>query len=85
MKNRNFIYIQIIGVCHHIQGMGYGGMMLKQVIAIAEDFNLPLYLETETESNVRFYERYGFKIREKMKLPLINQEMWAMVREVNED
>ncbi|MBI9032423.1 GNAT family N-acetyltransferase [bacterium] len=85
MKNRNFIYIQIIGVCHHNQGMGYGGMMLKQVIAIAEDFNLPLYLETETESNVRFYERYGFKIREKMKLPLINQEMWAMVREVNED
>ncbi len=85
MKNKSFAYLQIIGVASENQGKGHGGKLLKELTAMTDEAKLPIYLETETESNVRFYERYGFKTLEEMNLPVINQPMWAMLREVNAD
>ena len=59
--------------------------MLKELIAMTDEVKLPIYLETETESNVRFYKRFGFKTLEQMNLPAINQPMWAMIREIKDD
>jgi len=52
---------------------------------MTDEVKLPIYLETETESNVRLYERFGFKKLEQMNLPVINQPMWAMIREINDN
>ena len=82
MKNKPFAYIQIIGVAAENKGKGHGGKLLRGLIAMTDEVKLPIYLETETESNVRLYERFGFKTLEQMKLPVINQSMWAMIREV---
>jgi len=81
MKNKSFVYLQIIGVASENQGKGHGGNLLKELIAMTNEAKLPIYLETETESNVRLYERFGFDILEKMSLPVINQPMWTMLRE----
>ncbi len=81
MKNRSFIYLQIIGVSSENQGKGHGGKLLKELIDITDEVKLPIYLETETEDNVRLYERFGFKILEQMNLPVIKQPMWLMIRD----
>ena len=85
MKNMSFAYLQIIGVASENQGKGYGGKLLKELIAMTDKVKLPIYLETETESNVRLYERFGFKTLEEMDLPVINQPMWTMLREIKDD
>ncbi len=85
MKNMSFVYLQIIGVASENQGKGHGGKLLKELLAMADEAKLPVYLETETESNVRLYERFGFKTLEKMNLPVVNQPMWTMLREVKID
>jgi GNAT superfamily N-acetyltransferase len=85
MKNMSFVYLQIIGVASENQGKGHGGKLLKELLAMADEAKLPVYLETETESNVRLYERFGFKTLEEMNLPVINQPMWTMLREVEID
>gem|GEM_PF-269467 len=82
MKNKSFAYIQIIGVAAENQGKGHGGKLLRALIAMTDEVKLPIYLETETENNVHLYERFGFKTLEKMALPVINQPMWTMLREV---
>jgi len=81
MKNRAYTYINIIGVASEHQGKGYGGKMLRSMLAASDEVNLPIYLETESESNVALYERFGFSTCEQMKLPIIDQPMWAMIRE----
>jgi hypothetical protein len=84
MKNRAYAYIQIIGVASEHQGKGYGGKMLRSMLAASDEVNLPIYLETESESNVALYERFGFSTCEHMKLPIIDQPMWAMIRETRQ-
>ncbi|MBN2650826.1 MAG: GNAT family N-acetyltransferase, partial [Spirochaetales bacterium] len=83
MKNKSFAYLQIIGVALENQGKGHGGKLLKELIAVADEAKLPIYLETETERNVHLYERFGFTILEEMTLPVISQPMWIMLREVS--
>ena len=48
MKDRNFIYLMIIGVDSKHQGKGHGGKLIRALIKKSEELNLPIYLETET-------------------------------------
>jgi hypothetical protein len=55
--------------------------LLRALIAHSEQVKRPIYLETETEKNVRMYERFGFTVVKQITLPVINLPMWEMVRE----
>jgi len=55
--------------------------MLRSMLKASDEAKLPTYLETETESNVALYERFGFTTCMQMKLPIIDQPMWTMIRE----
>jgi ribosomal protein S18 acetylase RimI-like enzyme len=81
MESKPFIYLQVIGVASEFQGKGYGGKMLRELISLSEQENIPIYLDTETESNVRLYERFNFRMHTQMALPGMKQPMWAMIRE----
>ena len=81
MQGRGYIYLQIIGVAPKYQGDGYGGKMLRYLIARTEESGLPLYLETQTETNVRMYEHFGFRTVKELVLPMIEVLTWEMVRE----
>jgi len=81
MKERPFVYIQVIGVSTQHQGKGYGKQLINALIQATEKNKIPIYLDTETENNVKWYERLGFKTVEQMTLPVIDQSMWAMIRE----
>jgi len=85
MKNRSHAYLQIIGVASEDQGKGHGSKLIKELTALTDEVKIPIYLETETEVNVKIYEHFGFKVLEQMNLAVIDQPMWAMIREVNAD
>ena len=55
-------YLVGIGVEPSRQGEGIGGALLKPALDRADADGLSCYLETQTERNVRFYERHGFEV-----------------------
>jgi ribosomal protein S18 acetylase RimI-like enzyme len=81
MQGKSFIYLLVIGVASAHQGQGFGGKLLRALIEKSELTGMPLYLETETESNVSMYERYGFQVVKEIALPVIDLPMWEMTRE----
>jgi len=77
------IHLLIMGVSQEFQGKGFGGKLLRAVIEEAETERKPIYLETQKEDNVSFYEKYGFSVKKKIILPEpLNLPMWLMVRDV---
>ncbi|MBD3240057.1 MAG: GNAT family N-acetyltransferase [Chitinivibrionales bacterium] len=81
MQGTPFIYVQIVGVATALQGQGYGRRMLQAMIEKSEHDGRALYLETETERNAAMYERYGFRVLQRITLPIVELPMWEMVRE----
>ena len=80
MQGSPYMYLPMLGVAAEHQGKGVGGKLLRALIAQCEQARLPLYLETETEDNVRWYTSHGFEVIKQINLPVINLPMWEMVR-----
>jgi ribosomal protein S18 acetylase RimI-like enzyme len=55
-------YLNMLGVAPNYQGQGIGSQLLTPVLRQADCDRIPCYLETSTESAVRFYCRHGFEI-----------------------
>jgi ribosomal protein S18 acetylase RimI-like enzyme len=81
MKGSAYIYIMIVGVASALQGQGHGTKLLRALIEESQRLRVPLYLETETEKNVAFYQRQGFHLVRQIILPIIDLPMWEMARE----
>ncbi len=78
-----YIHLLIMGVSQEFQGKGFGGKLIRAVIEKAETERKPIYLETQKEENVNFYEKYGFSVKKKIILPEpLNLPMWLMFRDV---
>lgn len=80
MQGGPYIYLPMLGVAAEHQGQGVGGTLLRALSAQCEQAGLPLYLETETEDNVRWYTGHGFEVIKQVNLPVIHLPMWEMVR-----
>jgi len=77
-----YIHLLIMGVSQEFQGKGFGGKLLRAIIEKAETERKPIYLETQKEENINFYEKYGFSVKKKVILPEpLNLPMWLMVRD----
>lgn len=55
-------YLWFIGVHPTLQNQGIGSVLLGEIIKDAETQNRKLCLETSTEKNIPWYEKFGFKI-----------------------
>jgi ribosomal protein S18 acetylase RimI-like enzyme len=51
-----------LAVDAYLQGMGVGGRLMQVFCAQMDAARDDAYLETDKEVNVRFYERFGFKV-----------------------
>lgn len=80
MRGMTYTYLQVIGVAPQARGRGWGGKLLRALIRQSEQLGRDIYLETETEPNVRMYERFGFRTLKATSLPVVNLPMWEMVR-----
>ena len=80
MAGHNFLYLFIVGVATEFQGKGFGRKLIGAAIEKSEREGLQLYLETETEENVKMYEHFEFCLLKKITLPIVDLPMWEMVR-----
>jgi ribosomal protein S18 acetylase RimI-like enzyme len=62
------LYLWFIGVDKNFQHQGIGSGLLTEIIAHAQKFNLPVYLETSTVENIPWYQAYGFTIYNRLEL-----------------
>ena len=73
-----YIYLYALGVIPEKQGNGLGSLLVRSMQDNLPS-NIPIYLETESERNVRFYERLGFEVINKIQVPILHLPMWEMV------
>ena len=83
MAGHDFLYLLIVGVATEYQGKGFGRKLIDAAIEKSEREGLYLYLETETEENVKMYEHFGFRLLKKLILPVVDLPMWEMARKPN--
>lgn len=69
-----------IGVEPDLQRRGYGGKLLRHLIAELDAHRRPCYLETAKPENVPLYEHFGFETLEKQEFPERDFMVWAMLR-----
>lgn len=58
-----FVHLWYIGVLPSQQGKGIGGKLMDELLNEAGKNSLPIYLETSTERNFKFYESLGFSLK----------------------
>jgi GNAT superfamily N-acetyltransferase len=65
---QNMVYLWFIGVNPSKQHKGYGSFLIAEVLEIANNLNLPVFLETSTLKNLPWYEHFGFEVYDKLDL-----------------
>ena len=73
-------YLAAIGVDPERQGEGLGSTLVKAGIRRADEANTSVYLETETEGNVGFYQHLGFEVLEQATAVGLDLPVWLMLR-----
>jgi GNAT superfamily N-acetyltransferase len=74
-------YLWGLGVEPAQQGKGLGGILLQPVLSKADAAGQPCYLETQNESNLTFYHKYGFDVVSGGTAPKSSLRVWAMLRQ----
>ncbi|SEG90687.1 Acetyltransferase (GNAT) family protein [Thermomonospora echinospora] len=74
-------YLSVIGTDPAAQGNGLGGRLLESRLSRCDEEGLPAYLESSKESNVPFYEKYGFRVTRTIRPPGGCPPVWAMWRD----
>jgi ribosomal protein S18 acetylase RimI-like enzyme len=54
-------YLAVLGVDRSAQRRGVGAALLERWLTEVDRDRIPAYLETDSEANLRFYERAGFE------------------------
>jgi GNAT superfamily N-acetyltransferase len=62
------------------QGRGVGTALLGPMLARADDVGVATYLETQKESNLAYYRRFGFEVVDKFSVDS-SPPLWRMQRE----
>jgi len=73
-----FLYLFALGVHPENQGHGIGSKLVKYMLDKLHS-GIPVYLETETEDNIRFYQKFGFELEKSIHVPFFNLPMHIMV------
>ena len=61
-------YLAVLGVEPALQGRGFGGRLLAELIGLAEAHSMPVYLESDRDASVRFYRSRGFSDRQELRV-----------------
>ena len=74
-------YLSTIGTASHARGAGGGTALLKSRLDRIDSEHAPAYLESSKESNVPYYERFGFTVTGEIHVPGGGPTLWAMWRD----
>ena len=70
-----------IGARQACQGKGAGTALMYAGLSVADDNKFPTYLESSKESNVPYYQRFGFEVIERVEPTKGCPPLWLMWRE----
>jgi ribosomal protein S18 acetylase RimI-like enzyme len=74
-------YLFALGVSPHAQGKGVGRQLVKGMLDRIDQERMPTYLETQKESNVGLYQRFGFEVAAQERFPKLEGLCnWGMLR-----
>jgi GNAT superfamily N-acetyltransferase len=74
-------YLAHLGTDPDLQGTGVGTRLLRARLDACDAQETPAYLESSKQSNVPFYERFGFVVRQEVTLPKDGPTCWTMWRD----
>lgn len=69
IPDENCCHLWFIGVSPEWQGKGTGSEMIADLKKICSEKKLPICLETSNRRNIAFYEKNGFRLYNKTRLP----------------
>lgn len=72
-------YLQTIGTDPDKQGKGFGGVMLRHQLAVADAQGVPCYLESSKPSNIPIYQNFGFVVTGEIQIA-DGPKLWPMWR-----
>mgnify|MGYP001823756914 CR=1 FL=1 len=72
-------YLMVLGTDPHFQRRGVGRALLEPTLARADEVGVPTYLETQTESNLAYYQRFGFEVLDSFTVDE-SPPLWLMQR-----
>ena len=72
-----FYHLWFIGVYPELQNKGIGSKFLEEVLIKCDENKRVIYLETSVMRNIPWYQRYGFKVYNKLK---IDYTLYQMIR-----
>jgi len=73
-------YLSVVGTDPDKQGGGIASALLAPMLHRCDESGTAAYLESSKESNLSFYARHGFAVRERIELPE-GPPLWLMWRE----
>ena len=73
-------YLQTLAVAPATQRRGIGTALIAPGLDRADAERMPVFLETQRESNIPYYRRFGFELTEEISLP-DSPPLWLMWRE----
>ncbi|PHH79428.1 hypothetical protein CDD82_2392 [Ophiocordyceps australis] len=82
-RNNDCYYLGYIGTKPSARGKGYASKLIQSMTDKADAENRPIYLESSAQSNIGYYTKFGFRIKDQIELkraatPVL---LYCMVRE----
>jgi GNAT superfamily N-acetyltransferase len=77
-------YLAVLSVEPGRQGRGYGSALMRPGLERCDADGVGAYLETQRESNLPFYRRFGFEVTGEIEIPG-GPPIWLMWRHPRED
>lgn len=74
-------YLAVLGTDPDHQGKGIGAAVLAPVLERCDTEGLPAYLESSKESNIPYYERFGWRVTGEIALGKQGPTVYPMWRE----
>ena len=74
-------YLAVLGTDPAHQGHGVGSALVRHVVEATANTETPAYLETETEANVAYYDRLGFRVIDEVDVGRDGPHLWLMWRD----